>query len=453
MVETLPMHRLLSRPDLPPNARRTFRFHVAYALLDAACGGILLNAPVVALKAIEGQNWQLPIREAFSGIGMLVGLYLGSWMAARRKMPFVFLPGILAGCSSVAMALAMNDALLFFTLFGVGALLEIITRPAIAAILRQNYPVAVRGFATGTVRLWSSLSFGAVNLLSAYLLNRAGNDLTLMKSIAAAQIMCASLLGLSAFVCFRQIRVREEPESLRDDFRPEVVRNVCDAASVVIRDGRFRRYLFGCFLDGFSAMLYFPLIWALLNSTLKFSVLGCVVLMHTIPAVVAFGTTALLGRWFDRGNPWISWAWVRFGWGVDAILLAATPWAASFLPPLVLILPLFGRVIRGSVQGGSWILWWQIGVTYFAPPGEDTSRYMGIMVFLNGLMRFAASAVAMALAAFCISPQTIIFIGGLGVIASGLYSLWQAAGERKAGRPQTFAAFEAQFNDSSPHAP
>ena len=41
-------------------------------------------------------------------------------------------------------------------------------------------------------------------------------------------------------------------------------------------------------------------------------------------------------------------------------------------------------MLRGSVQGGWWVLWWQIGVTHFAPPGQDTSRYMGIMVFLNG---------------------------------------------------------------------
>jgi len=43
-------------PDLPADARRTFRFHLAYALLDAAAGGILLNAPLVALKALSAQT-------------------------------------------------------------------------------------------------------------------------------------------------------------------------------------------------------------------------------------------------------------------------------------------------------------------------------------------------------------------------------------------------------------
>ena len=112
---------------------------------------------------------------------------------------------------------------------------------------------------------------------------------------------------------------------------------------------------------------------------------------------------------------------------------------------MIFLLPLLGRLVRGSVQGGWWVLWWQIGVTHFAPPGEDTSRYMGMMVFLNGVIRIAASLAGMGLAALGVMPVTLIWIGGLGVIASGFYSLWQAARERKEHRPQTFAEFEAQF--------
>ena len=70
---------------------------------------------------------------------------------------------------------------------------------------------------------------------------------------------------------------------------------------------------------------------------------------------------------------------------------------------------------------------------------------MGIMVFLNGLIRIVASAAGMALAAYSVRPETLILIGGLGVIASGFYSLRQAARERKEHRPQTFAEFESEF--------
>ena len=157
---------LFRGPQLVGNARRTYRLHVGYALLDAIAGGILLNAPIVAVKAFQAANWHLPLRELYSGIGMIASLYLGAQMARRTKMPFVFVPGVLAGLCSVAMALATGSAFWFLTLLGVGAMFEVVARPAITAILRMNYPVDHRGHATGAVRSWSSLAFMASSITS-----------------------------------------------------------------------------------------------------------------------------------------------------------------------------------------------------------------------------------------------------------------------------------------------
>jgi len=131
-------------------------------------------------------------------------------------------------------------------------------------------------------------------------------------------------------------------------------------------------------------------------------------------------------------------------------LLATTPLIAAIFAPALILLPVAGRILRGSVQGGWWILWWQVGVTHFAPPGQDTSRYMGIMVFLNGMIRLVASAAGMVLAAMAVAPQTLLIIGGIGVVLSGLYSLHQAAWERMHHQPQTMAEFERQFTGCQP---
>jgi hypothetical protein len=168
--------------------------------------------------------------------------------------------------------------------------------------------------------------------------------------------------------------------------------------------------------------------------------------MHAFPALVAFATTGALGDVFDRSNPWRCWAWVRCLWGMDALLLAATPFCAAGFPPCLFLLPILGRLLRGGVQGGWWILWWQIGVTHFAPPGEDTSRYMGIMVFLNGATRLLASAAGMLLAALAVPVAALLLIGGAGVMLAGGYSFWQAARERRRHAPETMIAFEHQFD-------
>jgi len=438
------MRALFPRLDLPPDARRTFRFHLAYAILDAVCGGILLNAPIVALREIQGENWHLPLRDVCVGVGMLASLYLGSRMAPRRKMPFVFLPGVLAGLSSLGIvsALAADSAFWFLMFFGIGGMFEITTRPAIAAILRENYPVAVRGCATATVRQWSSLAFMFAIVASAYLLQCAG---AWAKIVAGGEILFSAVVGIAGFVCFRKIPICEHPLPPPSGFRLDVWKNVSEAMAVINRDARFRRYLLGCFLEGFFGMLYLPLIPALLKTTLQFDYVWCALFTHGIPTLAAFLLTGLLGRWFDRANPWISWAWVRFAFGLDALLLAATPWGVTWLPALAFGFPILGRLLRGGVQGGWWVLWWQIGITHFAPPGDDTSRYAGIMTFLNGVIKISAASAGIALTWMQFQPVTLLWVGGAGVMATGVYSLSQAARDRREKRPETFAAFEAQY--------
>jgi len=201
-------------------------------------------------------------------------------------------------------------------------------------------------------------------------------------------------------------------------------------------------------VDGFCAMLYFPLLWAFFGRTLGFGYIGCATLMHALPALTAFVVTGWLGRWFDRTNPWLAWAWIRFGWGLDALLLAVTPLCLAVFPPALVIIPVLGRLLRGSVQGAWWVLYWQVGITHFARPGEDTSRYMGILVFLNGVIRLAASGMGMILSAYAIHPSTLMVVGGLGVILSGVYSLWQGIRERRQKNLATIADFESQFNST-----
>lgn len=452
------IHDFFRAPALPPEARRTYRLHLTYALLDAAAGGILMNALLVATKAFGAANWQLPLRQFYSGIGMIGALYLGSWMAGRRKMPFVFIPGLLAAACVLAMPQTVNQPFFFLSLLGISAMFEILTRPAVTAIVRINYPAEARGRAAGEVRKWSSLSFVASSLASAWILHHASEYggsagplgfppawLTRWVADHVVQLLMllAAVFSLAGFSVFRRIRTDKDMAQERRDLRPEVGKSFLEAFRVIGRDRRYCRYLLACFLDGFCQMLYFPLLWSFFSGDLGFGYVGCTALMHAIPALVAFAMTGWVGRIIDRSNPWCSWAGIRLVWGLDALLLAATPFYAWYFPPALFLLPLLGRFLRGCVQGGWWIMWWQIGVTYFAPPGEDTSRYMGIMAFLNGAVRMGASVAGMILAALAVPTGALLILGGMGVIASSLYSLLQWRKEQGEKKWATVADFEA----------
>ena len=88
--------RLLSGftpPQLPPISRRAFRFHMAFALLDAVFAGIMGNAPLMAVKAMSATDVQLQLPIAMTSVGLFASVFLGAAMATRRKKPFVLVPG------------------------------------------------------------------------------------------------------------------------------------------------------------------------------------------------------------------------------------------------------------------------------------------------------------------------------------------------------------------------
>ena len=188
----------------------------------------------------------------YGGIGMLASAYLGSWMAPRRKMPFVFVPGMLCRTQcAVAMALAMGDAFWFLTLFGVGAMLEIVTRPAITAILRLNYPVAQRGHVTATVRSGRRCLRGVELALGLCLCSAPATA----KAVAQTQIPWPPCWDWPVSFASGNSGPRR-PRRAPPDFQLNS-RNVRDAVGVVVRDARYRRYLFGCFLEASSACCTF----------------------------------------------------------------------------------------------------------------------------------------------------------------------------------------------------
>ena len=195
------------------------------------------------------------------------------------------------------------------------------------------------------------------------------------------------------------------------------------------RDDRFRRYLGIGLLYSFGGMVFASFIPVLVTRELGCSYLASTLLVHGIPGVIAFCSTGVLGRWIDRTNPWQSWRWIRLGWGLDPLLLAATPVLTAVSPALALGLASLARVIRGAVMGGSWILWWQVGVNHFAPLGGDTTRYQGMVLFANGFARLLGPLVGAGLL-MSGRIEWVFTVGGLVVLLSALLSSRELARER-----------------------
>src|SRR5262249_39041719 len=137
-----------------------------------------------------------------SGFGLLMSLVLGVWMARRPKLPFVLIPGFISAAICLAMVVTMQP-LWFLFLLGLCNLFETITRPAIAAVIRTNYPVESTGWITGKPRQWSAGTFLAAAFATAWLLDFAGTWAVIQAIIAAA-----AALQAGAYLAFSLIRVR-----------------------------------------------------------------------------------------------------------------------------------------------------------------------------------------------------------------------------------------------------
>lgn len=445
---------LLRRPALPVECGPTYVRHFSYAMLDAVAVGILTNAPLMALMGLKSQAWQLAIQLPISGLGMLAVLYLGGIMSGRSPMPFAFRPGIAYAVSSLLMAFT-GQPVSFLVLAGLGTLFETVSRPAVTAIIRLNYPAEIRGAVTGRIRQWHLLVALAVSALAAWGLDTAREHQSIM---IRGQVLLAGLASGVGFLIFRTIRVNPAPThaasgapglDLDQVSNPEpaaspgrLLRPFVEAGRIWQRDQRFRYYLLIGFLYAFGTLIYGAYIPVLFNRELHCGYLMSSFLSTTLPSLLAIVCTGPMGKWIDRVNTWKAWSAIRLGWGLDALVLAAAATVAGWQPGLAVGLGAAGRLSRGLVMGGSWILWWQVGINHFAQPGADTTRYMGMLIFINGLARILGPLTGAWMLAGGCSLGLILLAGGLLVLISGLLSYGQFLRERTDARYATVASFE-----------
>ncbi len=422
--------------NLTKEERRTFRLHLCHAILESLAAGILANAALMAVKSLDAADWQLTVPLGVSSLGMFAAWTASQRMARRDKRPFILIPfGLQIPC---VLGMAWVPASGWFLLLaGIAGIFETLVRPAVAAFFRHNYRVDFRGTASGIIRGWCALAFMAANLGSAALMQFGRGDRAAImgQMLVAAGLLAASLTSIGA------IRMREDAGKAEAPGTPE--HNSSSFLTILKKDRRFTTYLVGSSLFVTGGLLYVPLIPAVLAKDFGYGYLASALLVHVIPSLVAFVATPALGSQVDQAHPLKLWSMLRTGWGLDPLVLGLTVLAAP-AAPLAMALAVTARCLRGACMGTTWVLWWLVGVNYFATPGANTSRYMGIQVFLNGAGRLAAAAISTWLLEG-IDRVGVLFIGGALVMLSALHVRWQA--NRDPEGAGSLVAQEQKFQD------
>jgi MFS family permease len=395
-------------PALPKTSAGAFRFHMAYTLLDAVFAGIIGNAPLMAVKALNATDVQLQVPLSIASVGLAAAVFTGAAMATRRKKPFVLVPGFAGATSALVMAW-MNSAGWFLAVSGIISIFDFGMRPAVPSIVRIIYPPRARSHVSGTLRQYSSIAFLLATLTSAWLLSAAGPH---VREMIRFEITFAGFASFASYLCFRQLPDVGDG-SIAEATAVEAPQQHKWQGLAPFRDRPFRHYMAIFFLYGFSNLFHSGVVPAFLAKDMGLGYVQATMLLHVIPNLSAFATGGWLTAWFERKSVWRSYSLVAFLWGIDPVLLAAAP---SFWPAVIA-----ARIARGPATLGSMVLCFFTGVHSFARPGSDTSRYMAAIFLVNAVARLLAPMAAAIMLGF-ISRRAILIVGGMGIlVASALF--------------------------------
>ncbi len=434
----------MGRSTLSGAAETTRRLHLRYALLEAFALGIMANAPIVALRSLGAPPWQLALALIPSSVGIFLDLYIGSRMARASKIPYVQGAIGVFACAVAVMSVT-TDPLLFNALHGIGNLGQIIAQMALGGVVRAAYPPAVRGAIAGRVRRFAALAFfagagGAALIIE--LATRAGHELP----SARVMLALASVLALIGAFGLRRMPIDGGYGRARGE-APGLGAALANARRIVTTDVRFRRYIGASIASALGGLMVSPFVKAFLVRDLGLAYLATVAIATLLPKSFAFATTEAWGRLIDGRNPWGVWAGIRTLRGSSFVLLGAAAASMSVSPMLALSLAIVSKAMYGAVMGGSWILYWQLGVAHFARPGADTSRYMGLITAVSGSGRLIAPSIGALIVSLSGAVVPVFFVGGSISLLSAYLC---ARGLRLDGdepRYRTIAAFEASAAD------
>lgn len=416
-------------PFLPPTSRRAIRFHMAFTLLYAVFEGIMGNAPLMAVKAMNATDVQLQLPLAMTSVGLFGSVLFGATMARRRKKPFVVVPGFAGALATFVMAWIAEPGWFLF-MAGVTSICDFAMRPAVPSIVRIVYPDHCRARVSGTMRQYASLVFLATTLSSAALLSAATH--AHIQRMIQLQITLAGVASAAAFVCFRQLPDRGDGSAAEAALAEDPHVGVGWATLTPLRDKRFRRYLTAFFVFGFGNLFHQGVVPAFFAHDMHLGYVQAALLIHIIPNVTAFLAGGHLTSWFDRTSVWRSYALVTLLWGLDPFILAT---ASASLPAVIV-----ARTLRGPATLGSMVIAFFTGVHSFARPGGDTSRYMAAQFLVNGMARLLAPTAAALVLAY-VSRRSLILYGSLGILASSAMFWWY-------GRLSSEAALSRSIDES-----
>jgi hypothetical protein len=381
---------------LPLTDRITFVRELQAAAAWGLYSGLALSLLSIIGRRIGVSVGGLAFMLSMPFVGAFGSFFVGHLAAHRRKMPFVFWPNLAASLVLMLAGFVRRPAF-FVAVVSAWYVLNGLSGPAYASIVRANYGDANRGRLMGYLRI-------VITSLVAIFSFVAGQLLDLHPDAYRVLLPVGALFGTANAFLFRRIRVRADPAR---SF-PEGAVPLGATLSRAFRDRSFLLFQVLMTAATLPDKLGIPLEPILLVDVIGIGYRDAGLILGTLTSVVNLLGFWLVGRLAKKGRALMMLP--------AMFVLQAGRWAALALatrvPDLVPV-----SVISGLMNPG-FELFTMFAIMEFAP-GPELPAYIGIHNALWGIRGLAGPAL------------------GTLVVESGLLglrpTLWMIAGLTLAG--------------------
>jgi MFS family permease len=275
---------------LPLTDRITFVRELLAAVAWGLYSGFALSLLSIIARRIGVSAGGLAFMLSMPFAGVLGSFIIGQLAFRRRKMPFVFWPNLAAAGVLMLAAFARTPAV-YVAIVSAWYVLNGLTGPAYAAIVKANYGDENRGRLLGYVRMM-------ITLIMALTSFAAGVILDLHPEAYRILLPFGALFGVANAFLFRRIKVR----SGRSSGSPAGAASLRSSLSRVRRDRPFVWYLVLMFIAALPDKVGIPLEPILLVDEIGIDYRSAGLILGTLTSAVNMLGYWLVGRLAKHGR-------------------------------------------------------------------------------------------------------------------------------------------------------
>jgi len=380
----------LLRLDICCDERRTFRFHLAYAIIEGVIMGVLALNEFVFIKSLHGSNYQLGMLFQFSMLVFILLIFVNEFLKrVRHRRKFLRWVGLITRLPLVLLVFfptheeAMDGAsiyhYIFLAIFLVYYLAALVINPTINLLLKNNYRHQNFGKLYSYATSANKVVMLVVTFLYGILLDQNNFAFVYVFPVIA-------ILGvISVFMLSKINYIPPAPISVKGTIMQSVKHSIKNMHRILRSNIPYLHFEISFMLYGFAFMITYAVttIFFYDQLNLNYSSVAFYKNSYNILAIILL---PVFGRLLGKMDP-RKFGVITFGaMAMYLFFLMITEYVPSFTDFLGIKIyyTMVFYILFHGLFAATMVLLWNIGSAYFGKDSE-ADIYQSTHLFLTGI--------------------------------------------------------------------